>query len=161
VDESLSAQWFDPLFRADAMRRVFSDRARLQGILDFEAALARAQARTGVVPAAAAAAIAGQCRAEFFDSAALSLATAMTGSSAIPIINELTRLVAAASPAAASYVHWGATSQDAMDTGLVLQLRPGLDLIEADAGQLCVSLAKAAAEHKETPIAGAAPVLAR
>jgi 3-carboxy-cis,cis-muconate cycloisomerase len=154
VDESLSAQWFDPLFRADAMRRVFSDRGRLQGILDFEAALARTRARAGLVPAAAAVAIAGQCRAELFDIAALSQATAMAGNSAIPIINELTRLVAAAYPAAAGYVHWGATSQDAMDTGLVLQLRQGLDLIEADARQLCASLAKVAAQHKETPIAG-------
>jgi 3-carboxy-cis,cis-muconate cycloisomerase len=154
VDESLSAQWFDPLFRADAMRRVFSDRGRLQGILDFEAALARAQAGAGVIPAAAAEAIAEQCRAELFDLAALSQATAIAGNSAIPVINELTRFVAAANPAAAGYVHWGATSQDAMDTGLVLQLRQGLDLIEADARQLCVALAKAAAEHKETPIAG-------
>jgi 3-carboxy-cis,cis-muconate cycloisomerase len=154
VDESLSAQWFDPLFRADAMRRVFSDRGRLQGILDFEAALARAQAGAGLVPAAVALAIAGQCRAEFFDSAALSQATAIAGNSAIPIINELTLLVAATNPAAAKYVHWGATSQDAMDTGLVLQLRQGLDLIEADSRQLCAALAKAASEHKETPIAG-------
>jgi 3-carboxy-cis,cis-muconate cycloisomerase len=154
VDESLTVQWFDPLFRADAMRRVFSDHGRLQGILDFEAALARAQGRAGVVPAAAAAAIAGQCRAELFDIAALSQATATAGNSAIPVINELTRLVAAADPVAARYVHWGATSQDAMDTGLVLQFRQGLELIEADALQLCTDLAKVAAEHKETPIAG-------
>jgi 3-carboxy-cis,cis-muconate cycloisomerase len=154
VDESLSDQWFDPLFRADDMRRVLSDRSRLQGILDFEAALARAQARAGVVPAAATVAIAGQCRAELFDMAALSQSTAIAGNPAIPIINELTRLVAAVNPAAAGYVHWGATSQDAMDTGLVLQLRQGLDLIEADAQQLGTALAKLAAEHKETPIAG-------
>jgi 3-carboxy-cis,cis-muconate cycloisomerase len=150
----MSAQWFDPLFRADSMRRVFSDRGRLQGILDFEGALARAQARAGVVPAAAAVAVAGQCRAELFDVATLSQATAIAGNPAIPIINALTRLVAAANPSAASYVHWGATSQDAMDTGLVLQLRQGLDLIEAHAQQLCAALAKVAAEHKETPIAG-------
>src|SRR5262249_31775400 len=122
--------------------------------LDFEAALARAQARAGVVPAAAAVAIAGQCRADLFDIAALSQATAIAGNSAIPIINELARLVAAADPVAASYGPWGATSQDAMDTGLVLQLRQGLDLIEADARQLCADLGKLAAEHKETPIAG-------
>ena len=54
MDERLSAQWFDPLFRADDMRRVFSDLGRLQGILDFESALARAQARAGIVPASAA-----------------------------------------------------------------------------------------------------------
>jgi 3-carboxy-cis,cis-muconate cycloisomerase len=136
------------------MRRVFSDRGRLQAILDFEGALARAQARAGVVPAAAAVAIAGHCRAELFDIAALSQATAIAGNPAIPIIHELTRLVAAANPAAARFIHWGATSQDAMDTGLVLQLRQGLDLIEAHAQPLCAALAKIAAEHKETPIAG-------
>src|SRR5262245_14583103 len=150
----MSAQWFDSLFRADAMRRVFSDRGRLQGILDFEAALARAQARVCVFPAAAAEAIAGQCPEELFDIASLSQATEIAGNVAIPIINELTRLVDAANPAAAGYVHWGATSQDAMDTGLVLQLRQGLDLIEAHALQLCAALAKLADEHKETPIAG-------
>jgi 3-carboxy-cis,cis-muconate cycloisomerase len=154
VDDSLSEQWFDPLFRVDAMRRVFSDRGRLQGILDFEAGLARVQARLGVIPAAAAAAIADHCRAELFDIAALSQATALAGNAAIPVINELTRLVAGANPAAAHHVHWGATSQDALDTGLVLQLRQGLDLIEADAQQLCAALAKVAADHKETPIAG-------
>src|SRR5262249_29872185 len=148
------ARWFDPLFRADSMRQVFSDRGRLQGILDFEAALARAQARAGVIPATAAVAIAGQCRADLFDVAALSQATALAGNSAIPVIQELTRPVAAANPAAAGYVHWGATSQDAMDTGLVLQIRQGLDWIEEDAWQLCAALAKVAAAHKETPIAG-------
>jgi 3-carboxy-cis,cis-muconate cycloisomerase len=154
VDESLSAQWFDLLFRAVAMRLVFSDRCRLEGILTFEGALARAQARAGIVPASAAAVIAGQCRAELFDIAALSQATAIAGNPAIPIINDLTRRVAAVDPVAANYVHWGATSQDAMDTGLVLQLRQGLGLIEADARQLCAALAKVAAEHKETPIVG-------
>jgi 3-carboxy-cis,cis-muconate cycloisomerase len=154
VDESLSAQWFEPLFRADAMSRLFSDRGRLQGILDFEAALARVEARVGIIPAEAAAAIATQCRAELFDIAALSHATAIAGNSAIPVVNELTRLVAAADSVAANYVHWGATSQDAMDTGLVLQLRQGLDLIEEDVQQLCADLAGLAAEHRETPIAG-------
>jgi 3-carboxy-cis,cis-muconate cycloisomerase len=136
------------------MRRVFSDRGRLQGILDFEAALARAQARAGIIPAAVAVAIAGRCRAELYDIDALSQATAIAGNSAIPVISELTRLVAAADPVAANYVHWGATSQDAVDTGLVLQLEQGLDLIEMDAQMLCAALAKVAAEHKETPLAG-------
>jgi 3-carboxy-cis,cis-muconate cycloisomerase len=154
VDESLSDQWFDSLFRADAMRRVFSDRGRLQSILEFEAALARVEARAGIVPAEAATAIAGQCQAQLFDIPALSQATALAGNAAIPVINALTRLVAATAPAAAGYVHWGATSQDALDTGLVLQLRQGLDLIEQDARRLGTALAKVAAEHKESPIAG-------
>jgi 3-carboxy-cis,cis-muconate cycloisomerase len=154
VDESLSSRWLDPLFRADAVRRVFSDHGRLHGILDFEAALAKVQARLGIVPTEAAAAIAGQCRADLYDIAALSQATALAGNSAIPIINELTRLVAAADPAAARYVHWGATSQDAMDTGLVLQLRQGLDWIDAEIRQLGADLARLATEHRETPLAG-------
>src|SRR6516225_2794573 len=154
VDESLSTQWFDPLFRAETMRRVFSDHGRLQGILDFEAGLARVQARLGVIPTEAALVIAGQCRAELFDIAALAQATALAGNAAIPVVNELTLLVASVNPTAARYVHWGATSQDAMDTGLVLQLRQGLDLIEADAEHLCAALARLAAVHKETPMAG-------
>jgi 3-carboxy-cis,cis-muconate cycloisomerase len=154
VDENLSTRWFDPLFRAEAMCRVFSDRGRLQGILDFEGALARAQARAGLVPAAAAATVTEHCRPDFFDLAALAQATALAGNSAIPVLKALTQVVAAVDPVAARYVHWGATSQDAMDTGLVLQLRQGLDLIEADARQLCATLAETAAEHRETPIAG-------
>lgn len=154
MDDRPSAQWFDPLFRADAMRLVFSDRGRLQGILDFEAALARAEAGAGIIPTEAAAAITGQCRVELFDIAALSQATALAGNSAIPVINELTRLVAGVKPTAAHYVHWGATSQDAMDTGLMLQLRQGLDWIDAEARQLCDVLAMMAEQYKETPIAG-------
>jgi 3-carboxy-cis,cis-muconate cycloisomerase len=150
----LSSQWFDPLFRAEAMRRVFSDRGRLQGILDFEAALAKAQARAGIIPETAAEVIARHCRAELFDIRELSRATALAGNSAIPIIGELTRLVASESPAAGSHVHYGATSQDAMDTGLVLQIRQGLNLMETEIKQLCTTLARIAAEHKETAIAG-------
>ena len=135
------------------MRRVFSDHGRLQAILDFEAALARAQARAGILPPAAAQAIAAKCRAELFDLANLARATRDAGNSALPIVNELTRLVAGADPAAAHFVHHGATSQDAMDTGLVLQLRQGLDWIDTDAHKLCLALAKRAEEHKKTPIA--------
>ena len=136
MDTRLSSQWFDPLFRAEAMRRIFSDFGRLQGMLDFEAGLARAQARAGAIPEAAARSIPAQCHAEHFNMVALSQASAQAGNSAIPVIKELTRLVADVDPAAAQFVHWVATSQDAMDTGLVLQMRSGLDLIDADAQQL-------------------------
>jgi 3-carboxy-cis,cis-muconate cycloisomerase len=154
VNESLSAQWFDPLFQADSMRRIFSDRGRLQGILDFEAGLARAQGRAAIIPPGAAAAIALQCHSDKFNVAALSEASAIAGNSSIPIVNELTRLVAAATPEASKYVHWGATSQDAMDIGLVLQISQGLELIEQDAHQLCAALRNLAVRHKETPMAG-------
>jgi 3-carboxy-cis,cis-muconate cycloisomerase len=123
-------------------------------MLDFEAALARAGARAGVIPASAAPAIAGKCRADLFDLAELARGTARAGNPAIPMVTRLTALVAAESPEAARYVHWGATSQDAMDTGLVLQLRRFLALLEDDLGRLTAALARLAERHKTTPLAG-------
>src|SRR5262245_66309002 len=101
-----TAAWCDPLFATDGMRSIFSTRGRLQGMLDFEAALARAEARTGVIPAAAAPAIASQCRAELFDLDALAQAGAIAGNSAIPVVKELTALVDRVNPDAARFVHW-------------------------------------------------------
>jgi len=154
VDENLTTRWFDPLFRTGAMRRVFSDRGRLQGMLDFEAALARALAAIGVISPASAEIVASQCRAERFDIPALSNATAAAGNSAIPVIHELERLVAKRSDEAARYVHFGATSQDAMDTGLVLQMREALGLLENDMEELSADLTKLAAAYKEVPMVG-------
>ena len=111
-----------PLFRWEAVELHLSDRARIQGMLDFEAALARAEAGAGVIPASAAPAIVRCCAAERFDEGALAHATARAGNPAIPLVQQLTALVEKDDPGAARFVHWGATSQDVMDTGLVLQL---------------------------------------
>ncbi|MFC3676556.1 3-carboxy-cis,cis-muconate cycloisomerase [Ferrovibrio xuzhouensis] len=145
---------FDPLFSTGAAAAALSDRARLQGMLDFEAALARAEAAVGVIPAAAPAAITAACDAGLYDLAALSAAIANTGNPAIPMVKQLTARVAKADPEAARFVHWGATSQDAMDTGLVLQLRQALGGIEADLSRLSAALAKLAAVHRDTPVVG-------
>jgi 3-carboxy-cis,cis-muconate cycloisomerase len=136
------------------MRTIFSDRGRLQGILDFEAALAAAEARAGVIPESAAPAIASQCRAELLDIEALEGASALAGNSAIPVIKELTARVASVDPEAQRFVHWGATSQDAMDTGLVLQLREALRIIEKALAGLSDELAHMARVHRLTPMAG-------
>ncbi len=143
-----------PLFRWDAIEAVFSDRARLQAMLDFEKALARAEARAGVIPQAAAVAIAARCRADRFDTDALASAAAFAGTLAIPLVRQLTVLLEQEDPPAARYVHWGATSQDAIDTGLVLQLREALDRIGAELDRLADALARLAREHRSTPIAG-------
>jgi 3-carboxy-cis,cis-muconate cycloisomerase len=144
----------DDLFTTQAMRELFSDRIRLQSMLDFEAALARAEAQTGVIPQSAVAAIAAQCRAEHFDVAALGRATASAGNPAIPLVKALTALVAQRDADAARFVHWGATSQDAMDTGLVLQLRAALDLVAGELVTLSAALASLARTHTLTPLAG-------
>ena len=144
----------DPLFRTDAMRDIFSDQARLQGMLDFEAALGRTQARLGVIPKAAAPAIEAQCQAILFDVEALARAAMLSGNPAIPMVKALTALVAKRDTKAAGYVHWGATSQDAMDTGLVLQLRNAIDSIDADLARLALALARLAKKHQRAPMAG-------
>jgi 3-carboxy-cis,cis-muconate cycloisomerase len=143
-----------PLFSTAEMRNIFSDLAGVQGMLDFEAALARAEAKTGVIPREAAEVIAGQCRAELFDLESLANAAASAGNTAIPLVKALTRLVAGQDFNAARYVHWGATSQDAMDTGLVLQLRSALDNIDSHLVKLADALAALAAKHKGTTLAG-------
>jgi 3-carboxy-cis,cis-muconate cycloisomerase len=154
VNHGQTNQWLDPLFTTDAMRAVFSDRGRLQGILDFEAALATVEARCGIIPRSAAQAITSQAKAELFDLVALARASALAGNTAIPVVKALTSRVAAVDQEAARYVHWGATSQDAMDTGLVLQSREALGLIEASLASLSGELTLLAEEHKLTPMAG-------
>jgi 3-carboxy-cis,cis-muconate cycloisomerase len=136
------------------MRDIFSDHGRLQAMLEFEAALARAEASAGVVSSSAAAAIGAQCRAELFDPEALASAAAQAGNPAIPLVKALTALVAARDADAARYVHWGATSQDAMDTGLVLQMRAALSAIDKDLERLSSALAALAETHAATPLAG-------
>src|SRR5919112_865074 len=136
----MTSELFTPLFASHEAAHLFDDRARLQGMLDFEAALARAEARTGIVPRKAVGAIEGRCRADLFDLAALAEATARAGNPAIPMVKHLTALVAEVDKDAARFVHWGATSQDAMDTGLVLQLRAALKVIDADLERLVTGL---------------------
>jgi 3-carboxy-cis,cis-muconate cycloisomerase len=147
-------QLLDPLFRWQALDEIFSDRARVQHMLDFEAALARAEARTGVIPAADAVAIEKQCRAEHIDFPQLARAAALAGNLAIPLVKQLTALVAENDKQSARFVHWGATSQDAIDTGFVLQLREALDLISADLDRLSSTSAEITAQFRATPLAG-------
>ena len=147
-------QLFDAYFTAREMREVFCDQGRVQAMLDFEAALARAEARVGVIPASAVASIENACRAELFDFAALGDAIATAGNSAIPLVKALGKRIAATDVEAERYVHLGATSQDVMDSGLVLQLRQALVLIEDELAQLADALAIQAQRHAATPLAG-------
>jgi len=144
----------ESLFATDAMRDVFSDRARIARMLDFEAALANAEARVGVIPSTAAEAIARACTTEGLDIAAIARDARQAGNLAIPLVAALTRKVAVAAPEAKGYVHWGATSQDAIDTGLVLQLRDALALIDADVDRLAIALARQTRRHAATVLAG-------
>ena len=150
----MSNQLFDAYFTSAPMRAVFSDRGRLQGMLDFEAALARAEARVGLIPQAAVAPISSACVAEGFDVAALAQAIASAGNSAIPLVKALGRQIAAADAEAERYLHLGATSQDAMDSGLVLQLRAAVALFETGLAQLAEALAEQAERHADSVLPG-------
>jgi 3-carboxy-cis,cis-muconate cycloisomerase len=136
------------------MREVFCDQGRVQAMLDFEAALARAEARVGLIPQTAVAPIEAACQAGHYDFVALGEAIATAGNSAIPLVKALGKQIAANNAEAERYVHLGATSQDVMDTGLVLQLRRALELIESDLAQLGETLSAQAQRHVATPLAG-------
>ncbi|MGX5219634.1 3-carboxy-cis,cis-muconate cycloisomerase [Pseudomonas segetis] len=151
---SPSNQLFDAYFTQPAMRAIFCDQGRVQGMLDFEAALARAQARVGLIPATAVGPIEAACRAGHFDLPALAQAITVAGNSAIPLVKALGKRVASESTEAERYLHLGATSQDVMDTGLVLQLRAAIELLEQDLQALADGLALQAERHADTPMAG-------
>jgi 3-carboxy-cis,cis-muconate cycloisomerase len=142
----------NPLFRYDALDKLFSDEARIQGMLDFEAALARAEATSGIVPASQAQIISGKCRAEDFDLPAIAKDAARAGNLAIPLVKKLTELVAHEDKDAARFVHWGTTSQDVIDTGCILQVRGAFDLIDQDLARLSGTLVTLAETHHATPV---------
>ncbi|OKO71458.1 3-carboxy-cis,cis-muconate cycloisomerase, partial [Bradyrhizobium sp. NAS80.1] len=133
-----------------AMRAICDDRSTLQNMLDFEAALARAEAATGVIPTAAVAPIEAACKADTFDMAALAEAATRSGNLAIPLVKSLTADVAKADAEAARYVHWGATSQDVIDTATMLTLRAGIDALDADLSRAIKGFAALARSHRNT-----------
>jgi 3-carboxy-cis,cis-muconate cycloisomerase len=141
-----------PMLSSAAMRAVCDDMASLQNMLDFEAALARAEAAAGVIPASAAGPITSACRAESFDIAALADAATKAGNLAIPLVKALTANVAKSDAAAARYVHWGATSQDVIDTAAMLGLRAGIDALLADINRAIAGFAGLARQHRHTPV---------
>lgn len=139
-----------PMLSSVAMRAVCDDRATLQNMLDFEAALARAEATTGVIPATAVGPIEAACRADAFDMAALGEAATRSGNLAIPLVKTLTANVGRTDAEAARYVHWGATSQDVIDTATMLTLRAGIDALDADLSRAIKGFAALARNHRST-----------
>src|SRR5262245_45652099 len=121
-----------PLFASPAMRGLLADRASVQRMPDVAAALPRAGAAVGVIPQQAVAAIMTACRAEHYDLAAPGEAAVDAGNVAILLVKALTAHVGNTDKEAARYVHWGATSQDILDTALVLDLRAVIDVLVAD-----------------------------
>ncbi len=141
-----------PMLSSAAMRTVCDDATYLQHMLDFEAALARAEAATGIIPASAVGPIAAACNAQAFDLAALAEAATKSGNLAIPLVKALTADVAKSDAEAARYVHWGATSQDVIDTAAMLTLRAAIDALLVDIERAIAGFAALSRKHRNTPM---------
>jgi 3-carboxy-cis,cis-muconate cycloisomerase len=130
----------------------FNTQSLVQGMLDFEAALAHAQAEVGLIPSGAAAAIAAHCKVSLFDCNRIVATSSHTGALAIPMVSQLRSLVATVDKDAARYVHFGATSQDAIDTAVMLASKRALAMIDAEIGRIVFALASFARAHRTTPV---------
>jgi 3-carboxy-cis,cis-muconate cycloisomerase len=139
------------IFGTEAMRRVWSDENRIQKYLDFEAALARAQARLKIIPQEACDEIVKHCQVARIDFAKLKTQTERIGYPVLPVVQQL---VALCRDGLGEWCHWGATTQDITDTATVLQIRESLDLIAQDLNAISDSLAALARKYRDTPMAG-------
>jgi len=147
----LDSAVFRDIFTTPAMRNVWSDENRVQKYLDFEAALARAQARLGIIPKNAAAEIVRHCEAKQIDMAKLKEATEKIGYPVLPVVQQL---VALCKDGLGEWSHWGATTQDITDTATIMQIREALDLIENEIDGIRDALATLAKKYRDTPMAG-------
>ena len=147
----LDSAVFRDIFTTPAMRAVWSDENRVQKYLDFEAALARAQGKLGIIPNNAAAEIVRHCDATKFDMALLKEKTEKIGYPVLPVVQQL---VAMCKGKLGEWCHWGATTQDITDTATIMQIRESLDLIEQDIVGTADALAKLAKKYRDTPMAG-------
>lgn len=141
---------FRDAFGTAAMREVFSDHKLITRYIEVEVALAKAQARCGVIPAEAAEVIARESRIERIDFDHMRHETDIVGYPILPLVHQLVAMCGDAG----RYVHWGATTQDIMDTANVLQVRDALDIVESDIRTLREILANLAKKHRDTPMAG-------
>jgi 3-carboxy-cis,cis-muconate cycloisomerase len=141
---------FRDAFGTPAMREVFSDLALISRYAEVEIALARAEARCGVIPTEAAEEIARRTDVAALDFDLLRRETDVVGYPILPLVHQIAKQCGEAG----RYVHWGATTQDIMDMAVVLQIRAGLQLIEADIAVLRDVLADLSRRHRDTPMAG-------
>src|SRR5216683_4652747 len=147
----VSSGIFRDIFSTELMRRIFADENRIQKYLDIEAALARAQARLGIIPQHACDEILRHCGIAEYDFAKLKSETERIGYPVLPVVQQL---VALCRDGLGEWCHWGATTQDITDTATILQIREALDLVEADLVAISDALAGLAKRYRDTPMAG-------
>ncbi len=152
---TIDSALFRDQFSTAAMRAAFDDQATVQKWLDVEAALARAQAALGIIEDAAAGEITRAADVALYDLDAMKQEMDRTSHPIVPLVRAMAAQCGKqGAPAAGEVVHWGATTQDIMDTGLVLQMKDAVDLIRDGLGSLEGHLADLARAHRDTPMAG-------
>jgi 3-carboxy-cis,cis-muconate cycloisomerase len=147
----IDSRFLKDLYGTADMRAVFDDMHLLQLWLDVEVALAQAEAELGIVPGEAAREIARAARAETLDSNRLKLLVDQTVHPIVPLIRVLKD---ACQGDAGEYIHWGATTQDIMDTAMVLQVKEAQAILSDRTARLVAVLAGLAAEHRDTVMVG-------
>ena len=147
----LDSAVFRNVFTTEAMRAVWSDENRVQKYLDFEKALAVAQARLKIIPQEACDEIVKHCDAKEYDMAKLKEATERIGYPVLPVVQQL---VALCKDKLGEWSHWGATTQDITDTATVMQIGESLDIVGKEIDGICDALAALAKKYRDTPMAG-------
>ncbi len=147
----LDSAVFRNVFTTEAMRAVWSDENRVQKYLDFEKALAVAQARLKIIPQEACDEIVKHCDAKEYDMAKLKVATERIGYPVLPVVQQL---VALCKDKLGEWSHWGATTQDITDTATVMQMGESLDIVAKEIDGICDALAALAKKYRDTPMAG-------
>lgn len=147
---TLDHELFADLFGTAQMRALFSGNSTLQAWLDVESALAQAQAEVGEIPQTAAERIADEAKADRFDLRKLAAQILVTGHPLVPLVRELVRHC----EQHGAYVHWGATTQDIVDSGLMLQCREGFQVLGLDLTDTIKALLVQANRYRSTPMAG-------
>lgn len=147
----IDSRLFRDQFSTPAMRHIFSDEMTVQKWLDFEAALAKVEAKLGVIPQHAADEIVRKAKVELFDLEEIKLEMDRTSHPIVPLLRAIKKVC---DGDAGEFVHWGATTQDVTDTGTVLQLREALDEIGSNTAALHRNVCSLAARHRDTIVVG-------
>ncbi len=140
---------FRDFFGSPAMREVWSDASRTEKYLDWEAALARAEAKVGLIPQEAADEISRVCKVENIDFDAYAEETLTIGYPVLGLVHQIAHLCRGD---AGKYCHWGATTQDVTDSATVLQIKASFDLIASDLDRAIAATVKLARDHRSTPM---------
>jgi 3-carboxy-cis,cis-muconate cycloisomerase len=146
----MAVRLIESLATTEPLAQIFSDESVLKAMLDFEVALARAEARLKIIPERAAESIASCAQPALFDAAAIARDTLIAATPAIPLVEALKSEVRKKDPAAAGFVHWGSTSQDVCDTALILLLKKAQPILETDLRRLQTALRRLSEEHRHT-----------